>query len=1858
MSPDSNAGLLKNKGGSITAAGLGGYCNSDSACSVDFPSRGNEPDASLSSDDSSIHALRPSKQHGSVYATAYETTEPSSSDPSLRSYRLVHVDDAPETPSRMASFASRPPLLPHNGDSDSRSSPKPAIYSLSRSTVRSASSPLEGKTSAAEITRTPVGKPSVKDLKKRFDQNIDVTANARIQVPLAAAPHPVTRPTVTATNGTAIHPNLGAGSSKHAPTQAAHQSAQRSKFVAQGALFASSQSFASRIGKPRGSIAGTTPASKSMTQLPHKVPLKQVSSSPPTASGSGGLLFGEITPDQYRDLAIAGFGIQQGTRRRRTSASSGDNLHAHHRSLSDPDAEPPSPSSWYRQGDASHHDPQHSIDSHPRRRTRSRSDAEASFAVAAGIVRRPLPRSSTSTSPASVSRLPVSVRKLSGATNTSSPSSTRSSSPSAVRCSLASTRVKGANSVVASRIAAPGIRAKTPTQTATGRKPPPQALFTPDKNTRRPAFVAATQPTLSPPLRSSRPRLPVSSATTASSRMKATVRQGSRDRSAHDFGTGHDASARRRKISLGPIDFEQRREHIRLAYSKSIRESEANEERRNAAGRRRRGTEAGAHVRASGDPTQATSADSAPAAKLDTVGNDEQTATEHDQRLPTASSGGLVADQATEPPSRNALDQGSRHSVPSLTLRTAIGSKMAPDGQSSAGVDSPTLGVPGGFPVTSPPGSIDKQPMSALSATSETTEFDAEPQTNPPIQAQSPLEVPITVIKPPSPERPISAHRRVGYQYSFLDGSPAQHQLSMNHEGPRGVARTATTDEPADDGVKEVYWDAPPKLEPIDCEPKAQATVITIVSPAEDADGNAPRPPMPFPRLDMHDESDCTSDADNVRPDTRGSTQDDDATTDACTEETDDRERIEYHQSDLRLDGLSSHRTSTCTSSDPDAMDDTHDLLHDQSVGSTNPSTLAVPRSVQNARLSDQSAWTDFSVDSTDQSDTAKSSVMHSRHESPSFGHVTIFESITPARESVYSYRDAHYRSDAPRVDGAKTSASHTHHSHLPDVDTTSSLDMPGLLSGAGGSISFLPSPDHDPPPVPAAAPDSTFNSRGSSVFYDQSYHGSTMVNSEREGDDYASPLATPQSMDMAAEASIDHYFSSRPTVESNVKPLDSEADSKERHRLVQRRNVIKELIDTEAVFVRDMNIVEEIYKGTAEACPKLDTKTVKLIFRNSDEIIQFHTCFLKELKEAVSSIYIPSSSRGSAQRQSALTEQGNRGNRDAQDTKDRATSVGPVFQRNMESMKLAHEGFLRNSDHAAKRLIQIQQDPTVQVWLNECNEVAKDLTAAWDLDSLLIKPMQRITKYPNLIITLLQHTPHDHPDRDALSAAKESLENAIIEINKTKKNFELVGQIVGRKRKESDVKAGFARAFGKRVDKLQASNRPAEDADYAKLNEKFGDDYLRLQVVLRDVEFYTRQVSAYVHEFLQYLSSVELVMRLQPGNYPELESKWVQFNISVRDLEKVALDEHLTQVRKHVIEPFELVIKAYGNPSLAMKKRQKRRLDFERFEQLKRAGKSVDPKLRELVEQYDALNDTLKKELPMLSALTEKVGNICLGNFVNIQANWYGIWKEKMKTVIVDCPELPDLEEVVATFQRDFPYARDQLSGIGILNPSSRGRVSQSTTSVDEPTVRMRGRGLSVNGDAAPTLPQPDFGALRGGSFSVAPSPTAPAAGGSAVTSPHQYYYRDYYYGINGPPSTSTRSPEMVSSSRMAERAGPVTTRPSTGRSYESGSGQRQSSESTGQQRRDSNTTHNSAYPHEGRRYSNIFHSALPLPDGPEDSRRSSRASSRDRSQTSDGYNILWLAASLFEFNISTTKHEAGYPYLTYQAGEASPES
>lgn len=80
----------------------------------------------------------------------------------------------------------------------------------------------------------------------------------------------------------------------------------------------------------------------------------------------------------------------------------------------------------------------------------------------------------------------------------------------------------------------------------------------------------------------------------------------------------------------------------------------------------------------------------------------------------------------------------------------------------------------------------------------------------------------------------------------------------------------------------------------------------------------------------------------------------------------------------------------------------------------------------------------------------------------------------------------------------------------------------------------------------------------------------------------------------------------------------------------------------------------------------------------------------------------------------------------------------------------------------------------------------------------------------------------------------------------------------------------------------------------------------------------------------------------------------------------------------------------------------------------------------------------------------------------------------------------------------------------------------------------------------------------------------------------------------------------------------------------------------------------------HDSRLYSIPEETALGLSESSNASQQlvsSAVSKNEDESGLSDPKRkVLWTAASLFEFNIETTKLEAGYPYLVYMAGEVCP--
>lgn len=256
---------------------------------------------------------------------------------------------------------------------------------------------------------------------------------------------------------------------------------------------------------------------------------------------------------------------------------------------------------------------------------------------------------------------------------------------------------------------------------------------------------------------------------------------------------------------------------------------------------------------------------------------------------------------------------------------------------------------------------------------------------------------------------------------------------------------------------------------------------------------------------------------------------------------------------------------------------------------------------------------------------------------------------------------------------------------------------------------------------------------------------------------------------------------------------------------ITQRRNVIKELVDTERIFIRDMQILLHIYKGTADACPGLDFGAIQLIFRNIDDIVSVHTSFQSELEKSAASVYNHHHEKPPVGNKNISTTNFNQNTLiQVSEAEDRRAWIGRAFMLNIDSISMVVEKFLQKGEEVGEYLVVIQKHPAVVYWMEQCREVTEHLTHAWDLGSLLIKPLQRIMRYPILIKALLQHTPHDYPDRKDLLEARERFNALLFQFKTTTNLFKATPRPITKTYTGSVAKPGMRRTLRKSMSKMR----------------------------------------------------------------------------------------------------------------------------------------------------------------------------------------------------------------------------------------------------------------------------------------------------------------------------------------------------------------------------------------------------------------------------------------------------------------------
>ncbi|KAF1945432.1 hypothetical protein EJ02DRAFT_451462 [Clathrospora elynae] len=757
---------------------------------------------------------------------------------------------------------------------------------------------------------------------------------------------------------------------------------------------------------------------------------------------------------------------------------------------------------------------------------------------------------------------------------------------------------------------------------------------------------------------------------------------------------------------------------------------------------------------------------------------------------------------------------------------------------------------------------------------------------------------------------------------------------------------------------------------------------------------------------------------------------------------------------------------------------------------------------------------------------------------------------------------------------------------------------------------------------------------------------------------------------------------------------------------LIKRYRILEELLTTEHQFCIDMMIAHNIFEATAQNL--MSEKEKRLLFSNCKELEKFSLSLFRSFKKAAKPVvnYEIPPPTGPWNRDSSDSKSYNppeslrRPSQDSQNQfenctleNDRLTTIGQVFLDNREKMERLYTTYFLNQDNASAYIKKNHGNENLSGWVVACFEQVENMTQAWDLDSLLLKPCQRLLKYPLLLQALEETSDPDHPDLPIIKQARKELIaiNGRINDAKARSDTFRAAASEGKKEKKSGLGKTFVKAFIPKVDKNKAydeADKTFKDQDYKSKEQKFGGHFFQLQIVIRDFEQYLDSITEHYLQLNIVFLGFITVCEVAPSVYPEIESTWRKWAMAHFELQNKALEEHKAAVRSRVLKPVGDLWEMWVSYQKTIEQRKKFLLYYVRHKQAVDRGEKVDPDLEESAKKFSTINDTLKHELPLLYERTKGLMRTLMTLFMCLQKDWYKTCSKKILPLLESEPQHTtslryDLESYVERFHSDYKPMQDLANRLGIVNRnllidisnmispvptissdgggSSRNSSSRRTESVGSEASILDSRNRNSGGYGPRSHPRtldnptrsspagPAYPSLYPGSATgrAGPGPTSlrearalsPVSDNSDTTIIHNERRNTgasrshNYIGLDGAVDLDDHSSSGYNAFDFPPQLGPSFLSPMQPITHSISAPTSQPTSLPG-----------------STRTSGVFNSALPMSDSPV---RGSIEELPTTPADTEEPEVLFLAASLFEFNIAHDRREGGIPYLVYVPGE-----
>ncbi|XDB51213.1 hypothetical protein AB1E18_004776 [Capra hircus] len=446
----------------------------------------------------------------------------------------------------------------------------------------------------------------------------------------------------------------------------------------------------------------------------------------------------------------------------------------------------------------------------------------------------------------------------------------------------------------------------------------------------------------------------------------------------------------------------------------------------------------------------------------------------------------------------------------------------------------------------------------------------------------------------------------------------------------------------------------------------------------------------------------------------------------------------------------------------------------------------------------------------------------------------------------------------------------------------------------------------------------------------------------------------------------------------STAETLTQEDEHQIRRMMAKRAKIIKELIQTEKDYLNDLELwVQEVVQPLRNK--QVDRLDVDSLFSNIESVHQLSAKLLSLLEEATT------------------------------DVEPAMQVIGEVFLQIKGPLEDIYKIYCYHHDEAHSVLESYEKEEELKQHLSLCIQSLKNIYMQQgkpnllDMGSLMIKPIQRVMKYPLLLCELRNSTPSSHPDFQALEDAYAAVKHINVNINELKRRKDLV-----LKYKKNDEEESLKDKLSK-LNIHSISKKSKRVTNHLKIltrgeSQVKDNTFNREEKLFRSLEKTVRHCVKNISFCLQHIQdamplALQSMMELQEisHNKDEEESSYSESPSNAPN----PSEDFAAHLQKLVLTPLSALLSLFPGPQKLIQKRYDKLLDYNSYLQRAAADESDLAK-----REYEALNAQLVEELQVFNLAARKILLNCLCSFVTLLRDLM-IVAQRVHTAMVPVPQL-----------------------------------------------------------------------------------------------------------------------------------------------------------------------------------------------------------------------------------------------------------